>query len=61
MEVWARLGATIKVDEDEFAADQEKAIINAIKRGDYKFDGDSYVPDGCVGDDEESEEINFCL
>lgn len=61
MKVWARLGTIINVDEKEFAKDQIKAIINAIKRGDYEFSGDSYVPSGCVGDDEESEEISFDL
>lgn len=61
MRVWARLGTTINVDEKEFAKDQVKAIINAIKRGDYEFNGDSYVPSGCVDDDGESEEISFDL
>lgn len=50
MKVWARLGADIEVNEEEFKDNPEQALINAVERGDYIFNGDCYVPDECSPD-----------
>lgn len=44
MKVWARLGAFVKVDEKEFRKNPQKALIEAIHKGKYELNGDSYVP-----------------
>lgn len=45
VKMWMRAGITIEVDKEAVFADPENALIEAIKRGDFKFDGDSYMPD----------------
>lgn len=49
MKLWARVGMTIEVPEDEvldFAQNMENRIEQYYERGLAKFDGEVYLPDG---------------
>lgn len=42
--VWARLGVTIEVDEDDLLKDPQQALRHAVNEGKFRANGDSYVP-----------------
>ena len=42
--VWARLGVSIKVNEEDLLQDPQKALREAVNKGNFKANGDSYVP-----------------
>jgi len=49
MKVWARVGMSIEVPEDEildFAENMENRIEQYYERGLAKFDGEVYLPEG---------------
>lgn len=45
IDVWVRAGVTISADKKKFSDDPENALIEAIKRGNYRIDGEVYIPD----------------
>lgn len=46
--IWARVGVTISVDAKEVKANPGEAVRNALAAGDYKLDGDTYVPENLI-------------
>lgn len=47
-ELWARVGVTVAVREDEveeFLQDQESFVIRQLAFGDAEFDGETYFPE----------------
>ncbi len=50
--VWARLGVTIDLPKSNGEYTNEKelvaAVVEAVKAGKFKIDGDSYIPESCV-------------
>lgn len=44
MQTWAKVGALIRVDGKIFEAEPQKAIVEAVTRGDYTLDSGSYAP-----------------
>lgn len=67
LQVWARLGVYIEVDELEFKNDAKGALRDAVKKGKYKENGDRYVPDSAMEDlfnegkitEDQIEELDF--
>jgi hypothetical protein len=53
--VWARLGVTIKLPKRNSEYKDEDALVeaarDALKRGDFVINGDSYIPESCAKDD----------
>ena len=72
MEIWARLGITMNVSNEEYAVligeNREKAndlFRNLINNGRFIPDGDAYIPGCALPDDPNSdyvpEDVNFDL
>jgi hypothetical protein len=50
--VWARLGVTIDLPKSniEYANEEAvvEAVVEALRAGKFKIDGDSYIPESCA-------------
>jgi len=55
VKAWIRLGVSFEIDKDMI--DDGKKVLEAI-RNNGKIDGDSYIPAGCAGG-ENDEDIDF--
>lgn len=57
MYVWARVGMTFEVDEEEFKNNPVATLVAALEKGNCHLDGESYIPPDCGIPGEET--VNF--